>query len=51
MITLGLALLIVGILLGIPLLTTIGSIALIAGVALALLGAAGRSVGGRTHYY
>ncbi|MFI1919840.1 hypothetical protein [Nocardia sp. NPDC020380] len=51
MIVLGLILLIVGILIGIPILTTIGIILLVVGAILAVLGAVGRPVGGRAHYF
>ncbi|MEV6768807.1 DUF6131 family protein [Nocardia sp. NPDC051030] len=51
MIVLGLILLIAGILFGIPILTTVGVIVLIAGAVLMLLGATGRPIGGRSHYY
>jgi len=51
MITLGVILLIVGFLIKIPILWTLGVIALVVGLALALLGATGRAIGGRRHYY
>ncbi|MET9486111.1 hypothetical protein [Nocardia sp. NPDC006630] len=51
MIILGLVLLLAGILLGIPLLTTIGVVLLVAGAVLMVLGSTGRAVGGRSHYY
>ncbi|MGW4244145.1 DUF6131 family protein [Nocardia sp. NPDC004722] len=51
MIILGLILLLCGIIFGIPILTTIGVILLIVGAVLWLLGAAGRPIGGRSHYY
>ncbi|WP_405495307.1 DUF6131 family protein [Nocardia sp. NBC_00511] len=51
MIALGLILLLAGILLGIPILTTIGVILLVVGAVLMLLGAVGRPIGGRSHYY
>lgn len=51
MIVLGLILLVVGWLIGIPILTTIGVILLVVGAILALLGAVGRPIGGRGHYY
>jgi hypothetical protein len=38
-------------LLGIPILWTIGIIALVIGLILMILGAMGRAVGGRRHYY
>jgi len=51
MIILGIVLLLVGLLAGIPILWTIGVVLVIAGAVLWLLGAAGREVGGRRHYY
>ncbi len=51
MVTLGVVLLIIGFLLGVPILWTIGMILLIIGVVLWALGSAGRAVGGRKHYY
>ncbi|WP_405484531.1 DUF6131 family protein [Nocardia sp. NBC_00511] len=51
MIVLGLILLIAGVIFGIPILTTIGIILLVVGAILALLGAVGRPVGGRGHYF
>ncbi|GAB2514942.1 DUF6131 family protein [Nocardia heshunensis] len=51
MIIFGLILLIAGVLLGIPILTTIGVILLIVGAVLMVLGRVGRPVGGRNHYY
>ena len=51
MIILGLIILIVGFLLKIAILWTIGIIVLVAGLVLALLGSVGRAVGGRRHYW
>jgi hypothetical protein len=51
MIILGLILLLIGFVAAIPVLWTIGIIVLVAGLILALLGATGRAVGGRRHYY
>jgi len=51
MIILGLILLIIGFVAAIPILWTIGIIVLVAGLIFALLGATGRAVGGRRHYY
>jgi hypothetical protein len=51
MIVLGLILLVVGFFTGISILTTIGVILLVVGVILAILGATGRAVGGRAHWY
>lgn len=51
MIILGLILLIVGAVAGIGILWTIGIVLIAIGAALWLLGALGRSVGGRRHYW
>jgi len=51
MITLGVILLIVGFLIKIPILWSIGIVVLIIGLVLFALGAMGRAVGGRKHYY
>ena len=51
MIILGLVLLVVGYLLHISILTTLGIILLIIGAVLAILGGTGRAVGGRRHYF
>ena len=51
MILLGVVLLVLGFIFSIPILWTIGIIALIFGLVLALLGLMGREVGGRRHYY
>lgn len=51
MIVLGLILLIIGFIASIPILWTIGIIVLVIGVCLMLLGATGRAVGGRRHYW
>ncbi|MFE1109251.1 DUF6131 family protein [Streptomyces rochei] len=51
MLILGVILLLIGILIGIPILTTIGGILLVVGAVLWLLGATGRAVGGRKHYF
>ncbi|MFF2549679.1 hypothetical protein ACFVUS_01715 [Nocardia sp. NPDC058058] len=51
MIVLGLILLVIGWLVGIPLLTTLGIIVLVAGLVLWALGSVGRPVGGRRWYY
>lgn len=51
MIILGIALLIVGFLVKIPILWTIGIIVLVIGLILVLLGSTGRAVGGRRHYW
>lgn len=51
MIVLGLILIVVGWLLPIPLLVTLGIILLVIGVILELFGTIGRPVFGRRHYY
>ena len=51
MIVLGVVLLVLGWLLGISILTTLGIILVVVGVVLALLGSVGRPVAGRRHYY
>jgi hypothetical protein len=51
MIILGLILLIVGFLLKIAIVWTLGIIALVVGLILVLLGAVGHAVGGRRHYW
>ncbi|CAM3173582.1 DUF6131 domain-containing protein [Prescottella defluvii] len=51
MITLGIILLVLGLLIKIPILSTLGVIALVVGAVLLILGAAGRAVGGRKHWY
>jgi membrane-bound ClpP family serine protease len=50
-IILGLILLILGIVIGSGILTTLGIILLVIGAILAIAGAMGRAVGGRKHYY
>jgi membrane-bound ClpP family serine protease len=51
LIILGIVLLVIGFLAKISILWTIGIILLVVGAVLALLGTAGRAVGGRRHYY
>jgi hypothetical protein len=51
MIILGLALLILGFVLKIAILWSIGIVVLLIGLVLVLLGATGRAVGGRRHYW
>lgn len=51
MIVLGLILLVVGFFTGISILTTLGVILLVIGVIMAILGATGKAVGGRAHWY
>jgi hypothetical protein len=50
-IVLGLILLLLGLVLGIGILWTIGIVLIVVGAVLWLLGATGRAVGGRAHYY
>jgi len=50
-IVLGVVLLLIGFVAGIPILWTIGLVVLVVGVVLFLLGSAGRAVGGRRHYW
>lgn len=51
MITLGVILLIVGFVIKVPVLWSIGIIVLVIGLVLVAVGAMGRAVGGRKHYY
>ncbi|KIF66863.1 hypothetical protein HY68_33935 [Streptomyces sp. AcH 505] len=51
MIVLGVILLLIGLLVGVSLLTTIGGVLVVVGAALWILGASGRAVGGRKHYF
>ena len=51
MVTLGVVLLLLGFLLGIPILWTLGMILLVVGIVLWVLGSIGREIGGRRHYY
>jgi hypothetical protein len=51
MIILGIALLIIGFLVSIPVVWTIGIVLLLIGLILFILGSAGRAVGGRRHYW
>jgi hypothetical protein len=51
MIILGIILLLIGLLTQIPIVWTLGIIALVVGLVLLLLGAAGHRVGGRRHYW
>jgi hypothetical protein len=51
MIILGIILLVIGFVAGVPILWTIGVILLVIGVVLELLGMAGHAGGGRRHYY
>ncbi|MFD9544300.1 hypothetical protein [Streptomyces sp. NPDC060022] len=51
MIVLGVILLLIGMLVGVSLLTTVGGVLVVVGAVLWILGASGRSVGGRKHYF
>lgn len=51
MITLGVILLIIGFIAGIPVLWSIGIALVVIGAVLALMGTAGRKVGGRAHWF
>ncbi|HJP80534.1 MAG TPA: hypothetical protein VJ914_40055 [Pseudonocardiaceae bacterium] len=51
MIILGVVLLIIGFLVGIPILWTIGIILAVVGAGLAIAGGTGRRIGGRAHWY
>lgn len=51
MITLGVILLIIGFVAGIHLLWIVGIVLLLIGLVLFVLGATGRAVGGRNHYF
>jgi hypothetical protein len=51
MIILGVILILIGVVIGAPILYSIGVILAIVGAILWILGAAGREVGGRRHYY
>ncbi|HTK61251.1 MAG TPA: DUF6131 family protein [Pseudonocardia sp.] len=51
MIVLGIILLVLGYVLHISILSTLGIILLVIGVVLMVLGAAGRGIGGRRHYF
>jgi len=51
LIILGVVLVVVGLVAGIPILETIGFLLVVVGVILWILGATGRAVGGRKHYY
>jgi uncharacterized membrane protein HdeD (DUF308 family) len=51
MIILGLILLVIGFIAHIPILWTIGIVLIVVGAILAVLGATGRAIGGRKHWY
>jgi hypothetical protein len=50
-IVLGVILIVIGFIVGIPVLYTIGIVLAVIGVVLAVLGGTGRKVGGRAHWY
>ena len=51
MIIIGLVLMLIGFVAGIPILWSLGILVAVIGLVLLLLGSAGREVGGRRHYY
>jgi hypothetical protein len=51
MVIIGVVLMLVGFLLGVPILWSVGVIVLIIGIVLWLMGTMGHMVGGRRHYY
>lgn len=51
MITLGAVLLVIGLIAKIAILSTVGAALLVIGAVLYVMGAAGREVGGRRHYF
>ena len=51
MITLGLILMLIGLIAAIPILWTVGLVLLVVGAVLMLLGRSGRQMGGRAHYW
>lgn len=51
MIVLGIILLVIGLLAGIPVLTTIGGVLIVVGLILIVLGKTGRKVAGRAHWF
>jgi len=50
-IVLGVILLVIGFIVGIPVLYTIGIVLAVVGAILAILGGTGRRIGGRAHWY
>jgi hypothetical protein len=50
-VTLGIVLLIIGFLLAVPILWTIGMVLVVVGIVLWILGSVGHAIGGRRHYY
>ncbi len=51
MIIIGLVLMALGFILGVPILWTLGIVVLIIGLVLLVLGSSGRAIGGRNHYW
>jgi hypothetical protein len=51
MIILGVILIVIGFLVGIPVLYTIGIVLALVGVVFAVLGGTGRAIGGRAHWF
>lgn len=51
MIALGIILMLIGFVAGVPILWTLGIIALVVGAVLAVAGSAGHQFGGRAHWY
>lgn len=51
MIILGIILLVIGFIASIPVLWSIGIVVVVVGAVLAVLGATGRAIGGRKHWY
>jgi hypothetical protein len=51
MVTLGVVLLVIGFITGIPIVWALGMIVLVVGLVLWLLGSLGHKIGGRRHYY
>lgn len=51
MISLGIVLLLVNLVIGLPVLNTLGLVLVIVGVVLVLFGSTGRAIGGRKHYW
>lgn len=51
MIIVGIVLLVLGFVLGVPILWTLGIVAVIVGIVLMIMGGAGRGLAGRRHYW
>jgi fatty-acid desaturase len=51
MITFGVVLLLIGFLLGVPILWTVGVVLVVVGAVLWIMGSVGHAVGSRRHYY